>query len=83
MSLTKVDLPKVHLISDRTFKNCTSLKSIHIGSDISSFWGNIFEGCTQSDLVITIDKKSSSDIEYYGGVLPPWGAINAKIIWNG
>lgn len=75
--LTDVYMDKVKTIGARTFRYRQSLKNVYIGADCTSIGTTSFEGCTQSDLTITINQPQDSIKN------APWGATNATIVWEG
>lgn len=64
------------------FRDCTALQSVtlgDIGVDVTAMASLVFNGCTQSGLVITIyvDDNTAIPLAY-----SPWGATNATIVYR-
>lgn len=83
-SLTNVTYPKIKTIDGRSdsfeFGSCTFLKTVQFGSEgnaVETIYTNCFNGCTQSDLTITVYTADGNAISG-----SPWGAANATIVWE-
>lgn len=86
-ALRIVHLPKARHFMHYTFRFCTGLKEVQMGSvgyPVTNIALYTFGGCTQSDLtiVVYVDAESIADIPTDVTIGAPWGATNATIIYR-
>ena len=81
-SLENIYLKNVYRIYANAFRNCTNLKYVNFGTNITTINSNSFYGCNQEDLILEFG-LTEAEFNNKSGLVnyKPWGATNATILY--